>query len=368
MSFRHVISDMKDSPATMAFCLAWLVVFVAMVAQFDFNGPPHHSRWSKLMIGMTNGHPFGDLTIRDLRYGQAWRLVTCTFVHYGLVHLGLNLFAMYQLGAIVESWYGSYQMVLIYALTAGLGNLVSALARMALKYPENVHSGGGSVVILGLVGLCAVVGWRSKTSRGEYLRQQMVTVIALTAILGVGFPLMFKGVGVDNWGHAGGAIVGAVVGFAHPWLVRKPRAFELGILSLILILACGFVQASSERGEALIRNEEASRLRVGQLQETFQILRSIKPFLKSKATATTVVRLLEQLERVLDVPETSAPYRRMLELARRATNAPLDAEEMAEFQTSTSAVEQSVRVSLRQAIDQFNEIRKHNTEIRKRKP
>ena len=245
MFVRELINDLKAYPATLAFCIAWILIFVAMVV-FQVNGWSQFPwKWSMLMIGMTDGNQFGDLTIRDFRHGELWRLITCNFVHYGLLHLGLNLLAMYQLGAIVEDWYGSYQMVFIYAITGGLGNLVSVTARMMLGHEENIHSGGGSVVILGLVGLCAVVGWRSRTRRGVYLGQQMINVMVLTAILGVGFPLFVKGVGVDNWGHAGGAIIGALVALRHHYLglnVGRPRAFELGMLSLILMLGCGLAQ------------------------------------------------------------------------------------------------------------------------------
>src|SRR5207248_1102103 len=81
-----------------------------------------------------------------------WRLVTCNFVHYSLIHIGLNLLAMYQLGTLVESWYGSSQLVLIYGLTGAGGNLVSALIRYGIGSNRAVHSGGGSGVILGLGG------------------------------------------------------------------------------------------------------------------------------------------------------------------------------------------------------------------------
>ena len=265
MLVRDLISDLKAYPTTLAFCVAWILIFVAMVA-FQLNGwSPFPWKWSMLMIGMTDGNQFGDLTIRDFRHGEFWRLITCNFVHYGLLHLGLNLLAMYQLGAIVEEWYGPYQMVFVYAITGVLGNLVSVSARMALGHEENIHSGGGSVVILGLVGLCAVVGWRSHTRRGVYLGQQMINVMILTAVLGLGFPLFVKGVGVDNWGHTGGAVIGALVGFWHHHLTRnvgRPRAFELGVLSLILMLGCGLVQARNELGHTKQRQRGDRQVRL----------------------------------------------------------------------------------------------------------
>ena len=86
----------------------------------------------------------------------------------------MNLFVMYQLGGLVESWYGPWQFLAVYVVIGCGGNLLSALVRHALGSDPRIASGGGSTVVLGLVALCAVVGWRSRTRIGDYLRSQMV--------------------------------------------------------------------------------------------------------------------------------------------------------------------------------------------------
>ena len=140
------------------------------------------TRW--LFSGIGAGHRFGDLTLPEVSRGEIWRLVTCTFVHYSILHIGLNLLAMYQLGTLVESWYGSPQFVFIYGVIAGFGNLIAVLVRSYNGWGPRVHSGGGSVVILGLVGLCAIVGWRLRARMGPLLYRQMVGVLIVTALLG----------------------------------------------------------------------------------------------------------------------------------------------------------------------------------------
>jgi membrane associated rhomboid family serine protease len=361
MPFRNLMSDLKTYPITWAFCLAWIGVFIAMVVEQGIGGSPASWPWPKLILGMTNGSQFGDLTIRDLRHGEAWRLITCTFVHFGLVHLGVNLLAMYQLGTIVESWYGSYQMILVYALTGGLGNLVSVVARLALGYQENIHSGGGSVVLLGLVGLCAVVGWRSGTPRGGSLCRQMIGVMVLTAFLGIGFPLLFKNIGVDNWGHTGGAVIGAIVGLGHHRLLRnmgRPRACELGLLSLILIIGCGVAQGIYERSTSKLRTEEALRIKVRVLEQTNQIVRGIKPLISSQSNFKIIVAFLERLESQLDEPPTRQLYRRSRALAVKARDASLSPDETAEFQKSLAMIEMNIRDQLKINLDEFTAIRK----------
>ena len=173
--------------------------------------------------------------------------MTATFVHYGLLHLGMNLYMMYQLGAVVETWYGPWQFLAVYVVIGFGGNLLSALVRYALGSNPMAASGGGSTVVLGLVALCAVVGWRSRTRIGAFLRSQMVGLLIATALLGQMVPI------IDNWGHAGGALIGTAIGFAHRILIRtaqRPVAKWVGGLAVLLLIASGAAQVRDDRTEA----------------------------------------------------------------------------------------------------------------------
>ena len=202
MTFRTLAREIRDYPATVVFSAVWIVIFVAMVAG-RLHDNPSPSWWRLLVLGIGDGHRFGDLTLNDMARGEIWRLITSSFVHYSLIHIVLNIVAFYLLGTLIESWYGSPAFILIYGLTGGLGNLVSVVIRQSIGSHPLIHSGGGSVVIMGLIGLCAIVGWRSRTSMGSELGWQMAKAIGLTGLLGVAF----RGY-IDNWGHAGGAICG----------------------------------------------------------------------------------------------------------------------------------------------------------------
>ena len=123
--------------------------------------------FNKFVIGMRGGHPFGELTINELFQGEIWQPLTATFVHYGLLHLGMNLYMMYQLGALVETWYGPWQFVAVYVVIGFCGNLLSVLVRHLLESDPMTLPWGEDrdLVVLGLVALCAVVGWRSRERR-----------------------------------------------------------------------------------------------------------------------------------------------------------------------------------------------------------
>ena len=116
------------------------------------------------------------------------------------------------------------QSIFIYGLTGGGGNLVSVLIRHVIGSNPRIHSGGGSVVIMGLVGLCAVVGLRSRTEMGVSMGRLMVFFMVVTAVLGAALPQF-----IDNWGHAGGAIGGNRGGVCPSRIVaRRPQAVGMG--------------------------------------------------------------------------------------------------------------------------------------------
>ena len=258
---RQLREDAREFPATMVLCVLWVAVFLLMVVNQAVVGPGLTLR--DFLLGLRGGHQFGDLTLGELFQGEAWRTLTATFVHYGLLHIGLNLYALYQLGCLVESWYGAGQFVAIYVVTGGGGNLLSGLMRQALRYDPLVHSAGGSVVVMGLVGLCAVVGWRARTRLGDYLRDQMLWVILLTAGLGVALAVSGLPI-IDNWGHACGALVGGLVGLANRKLVRqvgRRGAWWAGLAGSSLIAASAFAQVADDRKEAIQSRQTAADAR-----------------------------------------------------------------------------------------------------------
>lgn len=339
MIARWLAREIRDFPATAFFCLSWVIIFAAMTYHQRAEGSPLPAmRW--LVLGFGGGESFGDLTLADLSRGQIWRLITCNFIHYSLVHLGLNLLAMYQLGSLLEYWYGPYQLIFIYGLTGGGGNLLSAMARLWMRSNREVHSAGGSVAIMGMVGLCAVAGWRSGSPDGRRLGRLMLTFIALTAGLGIVFPRF-----IDNWGHAGGLIVGVALGLGHRWLcarVGKPTAWGAGVLTGLVIVGCAAAQFVSDRREAPARLERALVRRsefLGRAVREFGWLQRPDPAPGHLVAAT---KWLDVLDQILDGP-ARAEAQALRPLLAAAQKRPLNEDERREFDQRLPSLLQLIR-------------------------
>ena len=343
MTLRTLAREIKDYPATAVFSLIWVLVFAAMVACRLTEGPP--VTWRQfLIVGMNDGHRFGDLTIKELAHGEIWRLVTCNFVHYSLIHILLNLLAFYLLGTMIESWYGSWQFIFIYLLTGSLGNLLSALARQSAHYSPTTHAAGGSTVIMGLIGLCLVVGWRSRNSREGELRWPMLVSLGLTALLG----FVFRDY-IDNWGHAGGALVGFALGFADRRFlrsVRRPSAWGLGVMAGLVIAGCGLAQLAVDRREAPPRRQATLRAEVNAREIAYRNLRAAPRLLDQKADPRLLARGLDVIAGVLDGGTTRSDFRRLRELAAVAGTRALTEAEQIEFKKRAGALSDQLRPEL----------------------
>ena len=163
--------------------------------------------------------------------GQWWRLVTAMFLHAGLLHIGMNMWCLFDLGPAVESLFGSAKFLVIYLVTGIVGFLLS------LWWSPYGVSIGASGAVLGLVGVLIGAsfhhGGLGKAYRGQLWRWVMYIFV---------FGLFFS---VDNAAHAGGLLSGLVLGYAIPEGEPETRASEnlwnaLAVFS-VLVIAGSFV-------------------------------------------------------------------------------------------------------------------------------
>ncbi len=144
--------------------------------------------------------------LQEIRQGQLWRLVTPIFLHYGLIHLGFNMFWLYYLGAQVEMRRGSWSF-------AGMILLMAVFSNLLQYFVGGPNFLGISGVNYGLLGYI----WMQKTFNptSGYLVSDS-TIVILLLFLVFGFVGAFDKMvgGVANWAHLGGLIAGMALGYA----------------------------------------------------------------------------------------------------------------------------------------------------------
>jgi rhomboid protease GluP len=194
----------KASPYTITYALIAInaLVFFAMVASgisFTSPTPLDVFNW---------GGDYGPATIGAHQY---WRLLTCTFLHFGIIHIGFNMYVLYQIGPFIETVFGRARYLLIYFI-AGLAGSVTSI----LVHPNSVGA-GASGAIFGLYG--AVFGFLLINRRT--LDPTATKSIAKSAGIFVLYNVVYGSMSgtTDLSAHIGGLIAGFLAGM----LLRRPR-------------------------------------------------------------------------------------------------------------------------------------------------
>lgn len=128
--------------------------------------------------------------------GQWYRLLSSGFLHYGLLHIGFNMYALYALGQTLEPSLGRVRFLLVY-----LASLLGGSAGALVFQPDGLH-GGASGAVFGLFGLITV---------GYVLRGINPLTTSLGGVLLINVFLSFRP-GISFGGHLGGAVAGALCG------------------------------------------------------------------------------------------------------------------------------------------------------------
>ena len=182
---------------TMLIMLINTGLYVAMVIHmqaggqgmsFDFDG--------QTLVDF--GAKYGPLML--LR-GEWWRLVTAGFLHGGILHILMNMWVLFDLGAQSEESYGTARFLTIYFVATVLGFLASFF------WAPHVPSVGASAGICGLIGAMIALGVRDGSSWGAEIRRFYIRWVIYLLVFGLLFPQ------TDNAAHVGGLAGGFVVGY-----------------------------------------------------------------------------------------------------------------------------------------------------------
>jgi rhomboid protease GluP len=175
--------------------------------------------------------------------GEWWRLITSMFMHYGVLHLALNMWALFQTGHLVEKLLGRLSYLLAYfgsGITGGLASII--------WHGDKIWSAGASGAIFGVYG--ALFGYMLREK--HTLPRSVFQPLFKSTIVFAGYNLLYglSHPGIDNAAHIGGILGGFAIGWAvavpiDPPLRAKLMAgrFRLGVAVAAVLIGGGVALA-----------------------------------------------------------------------------------------------------------------------------
>ena len=185
---RQVSLKLPSVNPTATYVIIGLTVFVyllQMLSQATLNGD------YPAYIGMK---------INDaILAGQIWRLITPLLLHRGLMHIGFNMYALYVIGAGMESRMGHARFVLLYLVSGFAGNVFSF-------FFTDANSLGASTAVFGLLAAEGVFLYLNRELFGKRAQRALGNIVMIGAVN----LLIGMSPGIDNWGHIGGLLGGLI--------------------------------------------------------------------------------------------------------------------------------------------------------------
>ncbi len=148
--------------------------------------------------------------------GEWWRLLTATFLHYGILHLGMNMLVLWFIGPSLEEYFGHWRYLLVYVVS-GLAGSAGALI-----WSPNALTVGASGAIWGIMGAALVLEARRIWVFGGQAMGLVVFNLAITFIIP----------GVSIGGHVGGLIGGGLCALAYSSFRRSPAVATLSMAAV----------------------------------------------------------------------------------------------------------------------------------------
>lgn len=190
--------------------------------------------------------------------GQPERLFSSMFFHFGMIHLMLNMWALYIFGSIAEQLFGRRYYIALYFLAGLMGSVLSSYLSILDGYQLLQHfdpkylpkiSAGASGAVMGLGAALTIISVLPMLPRQRFLldKKSLLFIMAINLIFG------FTVSGINNAAHIGGMLMGAVL--ATAWYLSqktgKKIMFQLGAVLIATLLLYGFYVYCTALGQTL---------------------------------------------------------------------------------------------------------------------
>lgn len=234
------------APATYTLVGINCAVFLfTLLMSGTLTGPTFQDNWSLLLV--SNGGAV-------LQFGQWWRVVTAIFTHFGWIHIGTNMWCLWNLGLLGEPLLGEFGIVAAYLLTGVAGNLLSIAVHPQLPDHGGFLSAGASGAVFGLAGVLLMILRSPLLPIPQFelkrLRRSVWYFALLNFVIDAGLWVAHTRLQIDNMAHLGGFLSG--LAFGAPLLPRigapkanfvRRRAFTIGAMTFALLLVAWWLRA-----------------------------------------------------------------------------------------------------------------------------
>jgi rhomboid protease GluP len=174
------------------------------------------------------GSNYGPLTWN----GEPWRLLTSAFIHFGVMHIAFNMYALYNGGVLTEKLFGNARFAVVYLLAALAGSVASSW------WDPSRNSAGASGAVFGVFG--ALLAYIARFPRAipldmlKSVRSGAIMLCVYSLAMGVLLPF------VDNAAHVGGLLGGAASGYllARPFEPEARAVSRPGQVAAVAVAVC----------------------------------------------------------------------------------------------------------------------------------
>ena len=229
---RNWQTKLKDSfkpsnPFFVTYCIMAinLVVFIAMVIYT--LGASFLMPNGEVMISW--GASFMPLIFE----GQYWRLLTSTFLHFGILHIAFNMYALQSMGGHTEYFY-KHKLYLAGYITCGI------VASIVSIWFNGIQVGAGaSGAIFGVLGM--LLGFTFTDVLPKDIRMPLLKSLLTT--IGINVMLTISSSFIDNSAHIGGLLCGILISFMCYKAIKTNFASRyvnmayIGMVAIVVIAA-----------------------------------------------------------------------------------------------------------------------------------
>ena len=229
-AFRQLGHDMGFVPFVMGTCIVLYTAMIVLSGTSALQGQGLMSLLAPSTLVTVMFGAAGVIPIFGLH--RWWTLLSASWLHGSLLHIGFNLLWIRQLAPAVGEFYGPGRMIIIYTVSGVCGFALSTIVGSSITL-------GASASILGLLGALVYYGRRTGSSHvGGQAWSWAISVF----VMGLLLP------NVDNWAHAGGFAGGFLAArFLDPLkperidhLVAAVVCLALSLLSIVVSIVHSF--------------------------------------------------------------------------------------------------------------------------------